>query len=54
MVFNTNQAFKLLGFVWGDYDDQVGAFVKLGFLRAPFLYVWIVFNWIQLVCIFNE
>ena len=48
MVFNTNQAFKLLGFVYGDYDGQ--KFVKAGFLRDPVLYVWVIFNWVQMVC----
>ena len=44
MVFNTNFAFKILPFVWGDYDGET--FVKSGRLKATVPYLWTQFWWI--------
>ena len=48
MVFNMKQAFKLLTFVWGDYDGE--KFVKSGFWRTSIPKIWMNFQWAHLVC----
>lgn len=39
-VFNTNQAFKLMCFVWGDYDPKENKFVKSGFFGSILPLIW--------------
>lgn len=47
MVFNTNQAFKWLSLVWGDYDGQ--AFVKRDPIKSTALFLWSRFWWLFMV-----
>ena len=48
MVFKTNQAFKWITYVWGDFDGET--FVKRGFFRSTIPFLWASFIWIHLVC----
>lgn len=49
MVFNTNQAFKLISFVWADYDARSKTFKRSGFFGTIIPYLWSRFFWAVLV-----
>lgn len=49
MTFDTNEAFKWLSFVWGDYDAKTRTFVRSRVFKGAALYAWSRFWWIFMV-----
>ena len=44
MVFDLNRVFKLIPFVWGDYDGK--QFRKSGFTQTRLPFLWVIFWWL--------
>ena len=44
MTFDINRAFKVIPFLWGDFDGE--RFVQSGFMRTRLPYLWSRFCWI--------